>query len=110
VEISYKNNKLEKSLTNDKELIKTYGELAKKIKQRLKELKEADNLLVISQLPALRLHPYKGDRVGEWSVDIKENWRVIFEIAQDPIPKQEDGGVNLILITAIEIVSVEDPH
>jgi len=68
VEISYKNNKLEKALTNDKELIKTYGELAKKIKQRQKELKEAENLLVISQLPALRLHPYRGNRLGEWSV------------------------------------------
>jgi proteic killer suppression protein len=110
VEISYKNNKIKKSLTNDKELIKTYGELAKKIKQRLKELKEADSLLAISQLPALRLHPYKGGRTGEWSIDIKENWRIIFEIAQDPIPKREDGGVNLILISAIEIVSVEDPH
>jgi len=110
VKISYKNNKLEKALANDKELIKTYGELAKKIKQRLKELKGADSLLVISQLPALRLYPYKGNRIGEWSVDIKDNWRIIFEIAQDPIPKQENGGVNLILITAIEIVSVEDPH
>jgi len=68
VEISYKNNKLEKALTNDKELIKTYGELAKKIKQRLKELKGAESLLVISQLPALRLHPYRGNRLGEWSV------------------------------------------
>lgn len=110
MEISYKNNKLEKSLTNDKELIKTYGELAKKLKQRLNQLKEADSLLVIFQLPALRLHPYKGDRISEWSVDIKDNWRMIFEIAQDPIPKQEDGGIDLILITAIEIVSVEDPH
>jgi len=110
VEITYKNKKLEKSLTDDKELIKTYGELAKKIKQRVKELTEADSLLVISQLPALRLHPYKGNRIGEWSIDIKENWRIIFEIAQDPIPKHEDGGVNLLLITAIEVVSVEDPH
>ncbi len=110
MKITYKNNKLEKSLTNDKELIKSYGELAKKIKERMKQLTGADNLSIIALLPALRLHPYKGGRVGEWSVDIKENWRISFEIAQDPIPKQEDGGVNLLMITAIEIVSVEDPH
>lgn len=110
MKIIYKNNKLEKSLSNDKELIKAYGALAKKIKERMKQLAEADNLSIIALLPALRLHPYKGARVGEWSVDIKENWRIIFEIAQNPIPQKEDGGVNIILITAIKIVSVEDPH
>jgi len=110
VKITYKNNKLEKSLTIDKELIKTYGELAKKIKQRINQLTEADNLSIIAQLPALRLHAYKGGRVGEWSVDIKDNWRIIFEIAHEPVPKLEDGGVNLLVIKAIEIVSVEDPH
>ena len=110
MEIVYKNNRLENSLTNDKEMLKSYGVLAKKIKQRMTQLKEADNLSVISKLPALRLHPYKGDRMGEWSIDIMENWRIIFEIDQDPIPKSEDGGVNLLLITAIKIVSVEDPH
>ena len=34
MELSYKNNKLEKSLTTDKGLAKSYGKLAKKIKQR----------------------------------------------------------------------------
>lgn len=110
MEIYYKNNKLEKSLTHDKELIKSYGELAKKIKERIKQLTAAENLSVIAFLPALRLHPYKGNRAGEWSVDIKDNWRIVFEIAQSPIPQKEDGGVNLTQITVIEIVSVEDPH
>ena len=26
-----------------------------------------------------RLHPLRGDRVGQWSVSISGNWRVIFE-------------------------------
>lgn len=110
MKITYKNNKLEKTLTSDKELIKSYGVLAKKLKQRINQLTEAENLSVIAQLPALRLHPYKGNRMGEWSIDIKENWRIIFELANDPIPQKEDGAVILIQITAIEIVSVEDPH
>lgn len=110
MKIKYKNNKLEKSLTNDKELIKLYGELAKKIKERMKQLTAAENLSVIAMLHALRLHPYKGNRAGEWSIDIKDNWRIVFEIAQSPIPQKEDGGVNLTQITVIEIVSVEDPH
>lgn len=110
MELSYKTNKLEKSLTTDKGLAKSYGKLAKKIKQRRIQLENADNLEVISKLPQLRLHPYKGKDKGIWSIDVQENWRILFEINQDPIPTLEDGGVDLKAITIIKIESVEDPH
>lgn len=110
MELSYKTNKLEKSLTTDKGLLKLNSRLAKKIKQRRIQLENADNLEVISKLPQLRLHPYKGKDKGIWSIDIQENWRILFEINQDPIPTLEDGGVDLKAITIIKIESVEDPH
>jgi len=110
MKLSYKTNKLEKSFTTDKGLAKTYGSLAKKIKQRRIQLESAENLWAISQLPVLRLHQYHGDRKGIWSVDIQENWRILFQINQDPIPTQEDGGVDLKAITIISIEAVEDPH
>ena len=110
MELSYKNRKLEKSFTTDTGLYRTYGKLAKKIKQRRIQLKSANNLLVISKLPVLRLHQYKGDRKGIWSIDIQENWRILFQINQKPIPTFEDGGIDLKAITIISIESVEDPH
>ena len=110
MELSYKNNKLKKSLTTDKGLLKLNSRLAKKIKQRRIELESADNLEVISKIPVLRLHQYKGNRKGTWSIDIQENWRILFIINQDPIPTLEDGGVDLKAITIISIESVEDPH
>lgn len=110
MELSYKTNKLKKSLTTDKGLAKSYGKLAKKIKQRRIQLESADNLEDISKLPKLRLHPYKGKDKGIWSIDIQENWRILFEINQDPIPTLDDGGVDLKAITIIKIESVEDPH
>ena len=110
MELSYKNNKLKKSLTTDKGLLKLNSRLAKNIKQRRIQLESADNLEVISKLPVLRLHQYKGNRKGTWSIDIQENWRILFEINQDPIPTLEDGGVDLKAITIISIESVEDPH
>ncbi|WP_417238633.1 type II toxin-antitoxin system RelE/ParE family toxin [Bizionia sp.] len=110
MKLSYKNNKLEKALTTDKGLLKLNSRLAKKIKQRRIELESADNLEVISKLPVLRLHQYKGNRKGTWSIDIQENWRILFEINQDPIPTLEDGGIDLKAITTISIESVEDPH
>ena len=101
---------MKKSLTTDKGLLKLNSRLAKNIKQRRIQLESADNLEVISKLPVLRLHQYKGNRKGTWSIDIQENWRILFEINQDPIPTLEDGGVDLKAITIISIESVEDPH
>ncbi len=109
MEIRFKNNKLENSFTDDRLLVKTYGELAKKIKQRYGELKAADNLSVIAKIPVLRLHQYTG-KTNIWSVDIHQNWRILFTIDQDPIPILENGGVDLKAIEIIKIESVEDPH
>jgi proteic killer suppression protein len=110
MKITFKSKKLQQSLIEDKMLIKTYGERAKKIKQRINQLEDADNLAVIAELPVLRLHSYQGNREGEWSIDIYKNWRIIFEIADTPIPTLEDGGVNIKEVVIIKIVSIEDPH
>jgi toxin HigB-1 len=110
VNISFKNNKLEQQLSADQGLAKTFGPLAKKVRQRMTQLKSADNLQIIAENKVLRLHPYKGSRKGEWSIDIQENWRIIFLIDHEPIPTLADGGVNLKEITIIKIESVEDPH
>ncbi len=110
MELLFSNKKLEISLKTDKGLSKTYGTLAKKIKQRISQLESADNLEIISKLPAFRLHQHIGKGKGTWSIDIQENWRVLFAISQDPIPTLEDGGVDLKAITIICIESVEDPH
>lgn len=110
MELSYKTKKLEKSLTTDKGLAKSYGKLAKKIKQRRIQLESAENLEVISKLPVLRLHQHIGKGKGTWSIDIQENWRILFIINQDPIPTLEDGGVDLKAITIIKIEEVKDPH
>jgi proteic killer suppression protein len=110
MKLSYKNNKLKKSLTTDKGIAKSYGTKAKKVKLRITQLENADNLEVISKLPVLRLHQHMGKGKGTWSIDIQENWRILFEINQDPIPTIEDGGIDLKAITIISIESVEDPH
>jgi proteic killer suppression protein len=110
MELSYKNNKLKNALTTDKGLAKNYGTLAKKIKQRRVQLESAENLEVISKLSVLRLHQHIGKGKGTWSIDIKENWRMLFEINQDPIPTKEDGSIDLKSITIISIESIEDPH
>lgn len=90
-------------------MAKNYGQMAKKIKQRYGELKAAENLFVISKIPVLRLHQYSGE-TSIWSIDIHQNWRILFTIDQDPIRTLEEGGINLNAIEIIKIESVEDPH
>lgn len=110
MEVRYQTKKLERTLTSDKELKKRYGSLAKKIKQRINQLTSAENLGVIANLPALRLHPHIGKNRGLWSIDIQANWRILFLIGNDPIPILEDGGINKKEVTIITITSIKDPH
>jgi proteic killer suppression protein len=110
VEISYKNRKLEKQLTDPREMAKSFGHLAVKIKMRLKNLKDADNLAIMRTIPAARCHELTGDRKGELAVDVSGNFRMIFEPLHEPIPKKEDGGLNWDEVTKIQINEIEDYH
>ena len=110
MKISYKSKKLERNLTVDKDILKAYSNMAKKVKMRMIQLKAAENLGVIAKLPSLRLHQYAGNRKGEWSIDLHKNWRIIFEVNHNPIPRKDDDGVDINVVTAIKITSVEDPH
>ena len=47
MEISFKSRKLEKQLTDPNEMIKSFGQLARKVNQRLKDLTDADNLAIM---------------------------------------------------------------
>ena len=102
--------KLEKTFAKDMSLLKAYGERAKKIIQRRNELSAATDLTVIAKIPAARLHPLTGKRNRDWAVDIYKNWRICFQIGNDPMPILTDGGVDLSKVTIIIITSVEDYH
>lgn len=65
MEISYKSRKLEKQLTDPNEMIKSFGQLARKVNQRLKDLTDADNLAIMRTIPAARCHELTGGRKGE---------------------------------------------
>jgi len=62
-----------------------YGTIAKKVKLRITQFNNVDNLEVISKLPVLLLYQQIGK--GTWSIDIQENGRILFEINQDPITR-----------------------
>lgn len=110
MEISYKNRKLEKQLTDPKEMFKSFGQLARKVNQRLKDLADVDNLAVMRNIPAARCHELTGNRKGELAVDVSGNYRMIFEPNHDPLPMKDDGGLNWEEVTKIRINEIEDYH
>ena len=36
-------------------------------------------------LPALRLHPLKGQRKGFWAVTVRANWRIVFRFDEGEV-------------------------
>ncbi len=110
MEIRYKSRKLEKQLTDPKEMAKSFGQLARKVNQRLKDLNDADNLAIMRTIPAARCHELTGDRHGELAVWISGNYRIIFEPFHNPMPLKKDGGLSWEEVTMIQINEIEDYH
>ena|SRR3990172_1903725 len=110
MQISFKSRKLEKSLTDAKEISKTYGVMAKKVNQRMKDLYAASSLAVMKTLPAANCHELQGGRTGELTVDISGNWRIIFEPDYDSVPVKTDGGLDWNSVTQIRVLEVTDYH
>ncbi len=57
-----------------------------------------------------RCHELLHDRVGQLSLDLDHPYRLIFEPADEPIPKKPDGGIEWTKVTAVMIIGVEDTH
>jgi proteic killer suppression protein len=91
-------------------MAKYFGQMGRKVNQRLKDLADAGNLAVMRTIPASRCHELTGERKGELAVNVSGNYRLIFEPNHDPIPKKEDGGLNWEEVTKIQINAIEDYH
>ena len=110
MKIDYQSNKLKKQLSDASEIKRAFGEHARKVAQRMAEMKAAPDLAVLQQILAARCHALKGDRAGQWAVNISPNHRLIFEIATNPIPMNDDKSINTTQVTAILIVATTDYH
>jgi len=110
MEISFKSKKLEKQLTDPEELKKSFGQLARKVNQRLNDLTAADNLAIMRSIPAAKCHELTGNRKGELSIEVSVNYRMIFEPNHNPTPRKDDGGLCWEEVTKIQINEIQDYH
>jgi len=111
MQLSFKNKKLEKLLSNEKELLKKFGaDNGRRLMRKLSQLAAADNLQQLSTLPATRLHELTENRKGQLSIDIKHPYRLIIKPNNDPPALKDDGGIDWSLTTAIKIIEIADTH
>ena len=83
---------------------------ARLLKQRLTEIEASSTLAVLKLIPGPRLHPLKGNRKGQLSVDLDHPYRLIFVPNHDPVPELKSGGYDWSKITVITIIGIADTH
>lgn len=111
MQILFKTGRLAKEFQSQKALIQRYGpQQAKLIGRRLDELRAAGALEDVRSLPGPRCHELKADRAGRLSVDLKHPDRLIFEPADNPVPRKPDGGLDWTQVATVRILEVTDTH
>lgn len=110
MKVLFKTKKLQKQCSEEREMIKAFGQkMSAKIQRRLMELRAADSLADISHLPPARCHELENRR-GVFSVDLEYPYRLLFISENEPIPLKKDGGIDHQHVTEILVIAIEDTH
>lgn len=104
MEIFYSSTKLEKILNDTRLLKKYYSNDFERINNRLSELRLANSLNEIPEVPPPRRHKLTGDRKNCWGINYSKNDRLV-------ICAVGEFDINdLTTIKAIKILDLEDYH
>lgn len=80
---------------------------ARRLRTRLADLAA---VVHVQELVAGRPHPLKGDRSGQFSLDLHGGVRLVFKPANNPIPKHDNGGIDWRCVTRVRIIFIGDYH
>jgi proteic killer suppression protein len=67
----------------------------------------SDSLAVLMNLPGAGCHQLTGDRKDQFAVYLNHPHRIVFEPADNPVPRTEGGGIDLNKVTAVTILQVK---
>ena len=110
IDISWSDPKLQKSCSSDRQGRRTLGaEQWKVLQRRLVSLEAAPTLADMAGVPG-NCHQLSGDRAGQFALNLRGSYRLIFEPNHDPIPCADDGGIDRSLVTRVLITEVVDYH
>lgn len=108
MEIQYRDKKLRELCEKQAAAEKKLGAAcARKLKVRLLALEAAR---CVTELVAGNPHPLKGDRAGQFALDLAGGRRLVFAPAHNPCPTRSDGGVDWSQVTIVTIEYIGDYH
>ncbi len=108
MEITFAHSKLQKLCEQQNLAQKELGaNCAKKLRTQLAILRAAS---CVAELVIGHPHPLKGDRAGEFAVNLEGGKRLVFQPDNDPVPLTEDGSIDWSKVTAVCIVFIGDYH
>lgn len=70
-------DKLTEKLYN-RQFVKQFSGIERQALKRLRILDSAETLATLGALPSNRLESLKGDRTGQYSIRINDQWRICF--------------------------------
>jgi proteic killer suppression protein len=73
--------------------VKEFSSFARQAESRLERLDAATSLKDLAALPGNRLEALKGNRQGQYSIRINDQWRICFEW-----PKGASGPINVEIV------------
>ena len=108
--ITFADRNLKKYANNKTMAIKKMGvKRAKLYQKRLDDMAAAESFVDFEFLPG-RFHQLTGNLKDKWSCDLDHPYRLLFEPAEVPIPKDENGKQILIEIKSLEVTEITDYH
>ena len=88
---------------------RTWPAMSRTVIRRTAELMAAESLADLRNAPG-RVHALTGDRSGQFALRLSGRHRLVFEPANDPVPRLTDGGIDLAKVTAVLVTEVVDYH
>jgi toxin HigB-1 len=110
MDLSFATRRLERELADERAMKRAYGARSRALQNRLSVLAVAQKPSGVPRGPPDWLEQLTGDRDEQFSVVLTKNWRLIFAVDHDPIPRRDDGGIDLDRVAAIKITEVVDYH
>ena len=110
MEIVFKEPSLQELIMDERKLVHKYGpQVAKVVLQRVAEILACFHLLMLKEVHP-GLHPLKRERKGQFAMDLGPAFRLIFEPANQPLPRRPDGTVIWDRIDRVRIIEIVDYH
>jgi proteic killer suppression protein len=111
MDIAFTKSRLEKCANQHSHAQTEFGPIrAKRFLARLTEMRAADCLADLRNVPQAAYHELTGDRKGEIACNLDHPYRLIFVPAHFPIPRKPDGGLDWDGVTAVQITEIVNYH